>query len=65
MWNNAVAYLHTGLRTAFHPLVAMAHEHPTTTMGIALVFALLVEMIAAEIADARANAVDEAPPVQR
>ena len=67
MWNNAVAYLHTGLQTTIHPLVAMAHEHPTTTLGVALLFAVLVAMIAAEIADGRANAAraDEAPPGQR
>ena len=54
MWNNAVSYMHTGLQTALHPLAAMAHEYPTTTWGIALLFTLLVAMLSAEIIDGRA-----------
>ena len=66
MWNNAVSYLDAGPQTAFRPLAAMAHEYPTTTLGIALLFALLVAMLSAEIIDGRATAVriDEAPPIR-
>ena len=66
MWNNAVLDLHTGLLTAFRPLAATAHKYPMTTVGIALLFALLVAMLAAEIADGRATAarIDDAPPTR-
>ena len=53
MWSNAVLNLHTGLLTAFRPLAAKAHEYPMTTVSIGLLLALLVAMLAAEIADNR------------
>ena len=56
MWNNAVSYVHISLQTAFRPLAAMAHEYPTTTLGITLLFVLLVAMLAAEIVGGRATA---------
>ena len=66
MWNNAVSYMHTGLQTALRPLAAMAHEYPTTTWGIALLFTLLVAMLSAEIIDGRATAarINETPPIR-
>ena len=66
MWNNAVSYLHAGLQMAFQPLAAMAHEYPTTTLGIAVLFALLAVMLVAEIVDGRATAarIAEAPRVR-
>ena len=61
MWNNAVSYVYTSLQTALRPLAAMAHDHPVTVVGIALIFALLAAMLAAEIVDGRAAArIDEA-----
>lgn len=66
MWNNAVLDVHTGLLTAFRPLAATAHEYPMTTVGIALLFSLLIAMLAAEITDGRAIAawIGEAQPTQ-
>ena len=65
MWNNAVSYVYTGLQTAFFPLARMAHEYPTTTWGIAVLFTLLVTMLSAEIIDAQAAVarIDKAPPI--
>ena len=53
MWNNAVLDLHTDLLTAFRPLAAIGHAYPMTTVGVTLLFVILVAMLAAEVADSR------------
>ena len=53
MWNNAVFDLHTGLLKAFRPLAAAAHEHSMATLGVVLIFGLLIAMLCAEIVDSR------------
>ena len=67
MWNTIVTDVSDTLLAALRPLAAMAHEYPTTTLGIAVLFTLLVTMLSAEILDGRATAssrIDDAKPIR-
>ena len=63
MWNNIVSNPQTRVQAAFRPLAETAHDHAIATLGIVLIFALVIAMLAAEIADGRADAVriDQVP----